>query len=253
MQELRQLVESIVRSAPAGYTSISRGGLEIRSPEGFYVGGAASAVIDGLLQVLGRLELTGVFILTGDTTASGNWVQSGSFRLTGPFTVEGATSMTGNFTSTGEFTLTGAFHINGATDLNGTMTVFPSGKIIIDGPTPMVIENGQISLGSAQLSAGVLGGMTISIAGGPAIGVSLLGFAAMTAGGESAGIGATGLFQVTGKSAFNNDVETAKDLEVGGLIRGNHGLQVTFMGQKSGVTPNIWRDPIDGTFWEVVP
>ncbi|MEF2979112.1 hypothetical protein [Subtercola sp. YIM 133946] len=110
-------------AAPVGYTSVSDGSLRILSPEGFYVGGEASAVVHGLLEVLGTLNLSGSFLLTGNTTASGAWAQSGSLTLTGPFTVEGNTSMTGNFTSTGEFTLTGPFHVNGPTDVNGTLTI----------------------------------------------------------------------------------------------------------------------------------
>jgi cytoskeletal protein CcmA (bactofilin family) len=252
MQEMRQLVESIVRSAPAGFTSISRGSLRILSPEGFFVGQAASAMIDGLLKVLGTLEVTGTFTLSGIGRVAG------SFTITGPFTVEGKTSMTGNFTSTGEFTLNGPFHINGATDLNGTLTVHPSGKITIEGPSPITLENGRVTVsgpiplvlenGALTVGGGELSGVGagITMKSGDAGIETLLGLVRLFAGGETATLGNDGSFDVSGDLAARQDLSVAKSLRVGEQI------QTSFLPTKVGVSANAHIDPATGMWYRVI-
>jgi hypothetical protein len=216
---LRRL-DALERQAPVGFTTVTRGALRVLSEAGFYVGGAASAIIDGLLRVtgilnvIGTLNVSGNNNITGPTSQDGPLTVNGSSTFTGPETHAGQLDYTGNETHAGDLQYqgnemhrgneahfgilgyTGDETHNGNEAHNGTSTV--NGSVVINGPVPLTMTNGAIVSGGAQIAfvSGI--GMVISylsskIEVGP-FGVSLNG-----GGGASISVSSLGIVTINGR------------------------------------------------------
>lgn len=109
LQELKDLVHQLLTQAPLGYTSITEGSLRVASEEGLIVEG--SALINGLLSVLGRVRVHGLGILEVLSLID----------------------------------LLGSMRVRGG----GSITVEGDGKIVVTGGvSPATLEDGKLSFGT---------------------------------------------------------------------------------------------------------
>lgn len=109
LQELKGLVQQLLTQAPLGYTSITEGSLRVASDEGLIVEG--SALINGLLSVLGRVRVHGLGILEVLSLID----------------------------------LLGSMRVRGG----GSITVQDDGSIVVDGGTsPATLADGKLSFGT---------------------------------------------------------------------------------------------------------
>lgn len=135
-QEIRDLMRRIrvlESASPLGYSSITEGALEIRSPEGLIVEGSAKV--------------------------SGTLTGSGTFDWTGPVNLKGAQSVTGPTTFTGMMTVNGPWALNGNGEITGNVAVKSGGEIRVQGGGGDVVLSStyaapRVNLGGAQIDGG---------------------------------------------------------------------------------------------------
>lgn len=169
IRKLVERIERLERSAPVGFTAVSRGALRITSDEGLIVEG--SARISGTLDGDGHLIWSGDVVFTGPFTIDGTTVQNGEFTVTGPFHVNGTTDINGKTTVNGQFdvvgpskftgtvTIDGGWHLNGNGDIAGNVQV--TGNIELLG-------GGRIKVGDMIIAptseSGAVGSITSPVA-----------------------------------------------------------------------------------------
>ncbi|WP_193596067.1 hypothetical protein [Microbacterium sp. YJN-G] len=111
-QEIRDLMRRIrvlESASPLGWSSVTEGALEIRSPEGLIVIGSAK--------------------VSGTLTGSGTFDWTGPMNLQGAQTITGPTTFTGQMTVNGPWKFVGNGQITGDVDVTGNIKILPGGKI----------------------------------------------------------------------------------------------------------------------------
>lgn len=130
LRELKDQVRSLLSQAVVGYSSVSDGALEIRSEEGLIVDG--SALVTGLLRVVGRLIVEGLGILEVASLID----LSGMLRVLGEIVVD-----SGKITAGGVRIEDGRIYVGEG-----------ASQIIIDGAT------GRITAGNLTIDPTIAGG-----------------------------------------------------------------------------------------------
>lgn len=128
---VQRRVQRQERSAPLGFSSITRGGLRVQSADGIQVrtvaGGAPGMRVTGLQVVDGTLRITGTLEGGGTWTWTGALTQTGTTNLNGPWNMNGAGTIAGNVTQTGNTSMTGNFTVAAGGKITvGSMTIDPS-------------------------------------------------------------------------------------------------------------------------------
>jgi hypothetical protein len=113
------------RAAPIGFSTISRGSLQILSPEGLIVKG--SMRVDGQCVGSGAWTWTGTTTLNGPVNIAGTQTVTGVLNVNGPWNLAGTGGITGAVACTGNWTWTGQLLVNAG------------GKIVIAGSPNMSI------------------------------------------------------------------------------------------------------------------
>lgn len=141
LRELRELVQQLATQAPIGYTQVTEGNFDIMSDEGLRVRG--SALIVGLLDVIGRIIIRGLGLLT----VEGLIELLGSMKVLGggSITLDGGKIETGNIRiEDGKIYVGDSIVIDSATN-----TIRVGEDIVIDGGTG-VIRIGEMILDPSE-------------------------------------------------------------------------------------------------------
>ncbi|AOY72047.1 hypothetical protein ARZXY2_2517 [Arthrobacter sp. ZXY-2] len=197
-----------------GMITIENGGLRVNG----------SAEIIGTLNADGTINMTGIFIASGEMQLNGTTIATGQFNIDGPLlvdgnttfngelTINGITNITGDTTVTGKLVTDGPVDINGLTKITGDLEV--SGTMDINGPTTLnndltVAEGKKIRLGGLTLENTGTGGGTVNFPNG----------------------------SVSSSSAFGLLLASALAIELAAPA-----LKLSGLGQASGVTANVYLD-----------
>lgn len=111
-------------ASPLGFSSVTRGQVSIESEEGL--------LVDGSQRVNGRLDVTGLEVVSGQLRVSGSLILSGNADFTGPLNVSGRLDIRGNTT------IIGPLRVEGASTFTGTMVI--EGPVTIKGKTTVTGE-----------------------------------------------------------------------------------------------------------------
>ncbi|CAN5425171.1 hypothetical protein BH09ACT9_BH09ACT9_00770 [soil metagenome] len=254
MDELRELVESLVRQSVADFTSVQRGSFRILSPEGFYVGGEASATIAGLLTVTGP---------DGQVIIHGTLHSDGAVTFDDTLVVKAETTLGQDG---------GLTHIVGPTNLDADLTVQNPGKILVgtgvriepgagggkitvSGLINMLIENGMITFDSGAVLQGEAGGAKLD-SGTAAVAVGT-GTAGLVSGPNAISVSTATGVTITGDpaaalavllaSSFFENVQMTKNLDVVQDITGNRDVYLPNIPTSSLFPTGVLGiDPADG-------
>lgn len=237
-------LEDLERTASLGNSSVSQGQTQFI----------------GLLSLLvsGSAKITGELIIDGDggkLTIIGDVDGHGEFHWDGPaeFTnAERALTVTGPsafsdptmaIDATGPVKLDGTTEITKKATLKADLEVTDDGKIIVNGPIPLVLQDGALTVGGGVLTGA---GAGISLNTGNAGIETFLGLVRMFAGGETATMGVDGSFDASG-DFYARGKTTLYD-----LLSVRDGIQAEFLPTKVGVSPNLWIDPADGKIYRII-
>ncbi|WP_067198938.1 hypothetical protein [Microbacterium sp. XT11] len=176
---LQRRLQRQERNAPLGFSSITRGGLRVQSPDGIQVktvtGGAPGMrvtglqIVDGTLRITGTLEGGGTWVWSGTLTQTGTSNLNGPWNLNGPGTIAGDVTQTGNTTQQGNVNVTGGGKItagnieinpsaNGGTIKVGGHSIYVSGAVLTilhASGNQVVLNNGGVSLVAGTKSLAV--------------------------------------------------------------------------------------------------
>lgn len=173
MAELRAIsrrLDRLERQSPLASSAVSRGGVDINSPEGLHVSGTGGLTVDGVEDVNGTLNVEGVENISGTLNVQGESSVTGPMNVTGPMDVEGNLHVTGPTDLDGDIDMTGNLHqtagtvtfdsdveINGDTTLSALLEILSGGSIKIDGAHPITIGqqggNAVIDMGVADITS----------------------------------------------------------------------------------------------------
>lgn len=122
LSRLEGRVRALEARSPVGFSSVSRGALEISSSEGL--------IVDGSARIAGSLTGSGSQTWTGTSNLNGPVNIGGTCTISGGLTVSGAATLSSNTTISGNTTMSGTLAVQGATTLTNQLTVSGSGKIV---------------------------------------------------------------------------------------------------------------------------
>lgn len=105
LKSSKRATRRLEAGSPIGYSSVSKGSLEINSAEGLRVNGSSFT--------RGRMEGSGTFDWSGPMWLRGAISGAGAFTFSGPCTFNGPTSLNGPTTVTGVTLLDGKTSVNG--------------------------------------------------------------------------------------------------------------------------------------------
>lgn len=137
LQQLRMLVQQLLTQAPLGYSSITEGSLRVASEEGLIVEG--SALVNGVLSVLGRVRIHGLGLLEVLSLID----LLGSMRVRGGGSID---VLDGGVINVGNVRIE-----DGKIYVGGTQIIIDgdTGKITINGgSSPATLEDGKMSFGT---------------------------------------------------------------------------------------------------------
>lgn len=176
LKELKGQVKSLLTQSPLGFTSITRGSLRIASEEGLIVQG--SALVVGLLSVLGRVRIHGLGILEVLSLID----LLGSMRVSGGGSID--------------IEAGGGMYV-------GQITI-ADGKIIIGGgSSPATLENGKLSFGTGGAVEADTGVGGVKMTAGDAV-VNAGTVASIRKGDSSVIVGAS---EITINPAGSGDID----------------------------------------------
>lgn len=137
-------LRSAERSAPLGFSSITRGGMRVESPDGIQV----NTVAGGLpgLRVTGLELVDGTLRITGTLEGGGTFSWTGTINQTGPTNLRGPVAITGE---SGTLTVDAETLLRGLTRMLADLRVEDGGKIIVTGgSSPATLQDGKMSFGT---------------------------------------------------------------------------------------------------------
>ncbi|RLP70864.1 hypothetical protein D9V30_00045 [Mycetocola reblochoni] len=125
--DLARRIKRLENASPLGYSSVSRGAVEILSQDGLIVEGSAS--VTGLLKGSGTLNWTGPANLNGKVSVGGNISATGTAEFGGKTTISGDADVSGKLNVTGDTRLRANTRIEGKATLEDDLTVTGNGRI----------------------------------------------------------------------------------------------------------------------------